>query len=66
MYETCHCGEIATKGDLCYKHYLKTVGFNYGHLRNRLYPGLTNSETERRQKEDAAKIGETIERPDWL
>ena len=52
------CEREAVKGDLCYAHYLKGIGFSYGHLRNRMYPGLTNRETEQRVQQEAANIGE--------
>lgn len=51
------CRKEAVKGDLCYTHYLKTIGVNKGHLVNRLYPGLTNRETERRIMQEAEAKG---------
>lgn len=59
-------GREATKGDECYAHYLKSIGFNMGHLRNRMYPGLTNRETEQRIREEAHRIGEEAVPADWV
>jgi hypothetical protein len=59
------CGRIAEKGDLCYADYLKTVNVNYGHLRNRLYPGLTNRETEQAIRAEAQAKGEDAVPADW-
>lgn len=63
--KTCECGEIATKGDVCYKHYLKSIGFTKGHLVNRLYPGLTNRETEQRIMAEAKSKGEEAVPASW-
>jgi hypothetical protein len=60
------CGREATRGDECYAHYLKSVSFNYGQLRNRLYPGLTNRETEETIRAEAAAKGEDAVPADWI
>ncbi len=60
------CERPAVRDGVCYKHYLKTVGFNYGQLRNRLYPGLTNRETEETIRAEAKAKGEDAVPADWV
>jgi hypothetical protein len=48
---------------ICFYHKIRTVSFDYsvmGHLRNRMYPGLTNKETKDRIYALAAERGEEI------
>jgi hypothetical protein len=54
------CVREVEKEGLCYRHYLRTIGFNKGHLVNRLHPGLTLKESVTKIHEDAAKAGMTI------
>ena len=51
------CRGADERQGLCYKHYLRTVAFHKGQLRNNLHPGLTMKESQRKIVEDAAKNG---------
>ena len=46
---------------ICFYHKIRTVGFDFshlGHLKNRMYPGLTDKETADRIKSLAKEQGD--------
>jgi hypothetical protein len=51
------CTRDAERYGLCYRHYLRTIGFTPGHLRNNLHPGATIRESVKIIQEDARKAG---------
>jgi hypothetical protein len=55
LYED--CVRPAERSGLCYRHYLKTINIHPGQLVNRLHPGLTMKESQRKIVADAAKSG---------
>lgn len=60
-----HCQRESSRDGECYAHYLKGVNFNYGHLRNRLYPGEPIKSTEKIVRAEARAKGEDAVPADW-
>lgn len=53
----------SAKDPICFYHRIRTITFDYSHLgqlRNRLHPGLTGRESQRKIVEDAKAGGHDV------